>query len=193
MNNEPQKMEDSDLQIALAEYVDLRDEIKKWVEERTRLTELMIGIVAAIGTAALSINNLFLLIIAVFSTFFFLEKIKSSYYIHATITKYIREKVEKEKLMQLLSKERRVTWTFWETYYSELPKKERERNSRRAMFNSFGLSVYVVCGLGISYQSFQDFGLFYFVASVFIYWIVCGYLVYKTRMIDPYKPTNNEK
>jgi len=195
------------LKITIEEWKDLRDEIKRRIDQRTRLTEIMISLVSALFSVAIATGNYFFFVVIPFASAYCLYHIKATYFIHHWLTKYIRERIEdgeyiKEKNTKGEIVERRVRdsklrkifpnsdelWLSWETYYKkEVDKKEKQRASRRRFYNLFQLSLYLICGTVFIWHSILLLPSLVAVCLVSLYLSLGLIAVWLAWMIDPYK------
>lgn len=151
-----------DTQIVLEEWKNLKDEIKKRVEQRTTLTELMITLDSALITAASAEaflkNNYIIFGIIPFVTAFFMLLIKASYNRHRLLTRYIIEEIEGKKLKNITSLG--FQSLNFETWFEEQTDEDAQyvRTNRAHAYSVFNAGVFIVC------------------SSIFIHyvWFVCN-------------------
>jgi hypothetical protein len=158
------------LDAVLSEYNDLRDEIKRRIDQRTQITGLMVTIDGTLAGFAIYTGNLFILGLIPFVSVFCLLNIKSSYIIHKRLTRYIREIIECQKLRRNIFKGSNKLWisweTFYETVYGDKPKSSSgggirlhvhqvlASGTRRHIYEVFEVFLCLVCRVAISYYSF---------------------------------------
>jgi len=147
-----------DLEVLVKEWEDLRDEIKRRVEQRNYMTEIMAvlvsGIITAVATASIgNADRLSILGIVPFITVFFMLLIKASYNRHRCITNYI---IDLERQISYHLTTLKFLMPFWETSF-----RENEKTNRRNAYNGFNLCVFLVCGTIFTlYSYFQLTALF---------------------------------
>ncbi len=184
-------MDNNDRQLQLSavieEWKDLRDEIKRRIDQRTVITEFMITLVSALLTAAIVSHNFYILGIIPFAAEYCLYHVKATYYIHRLLTTYVRDQIENQK-MKVIFPDSKVQWLSWETYYKgKVTDKEKERASRRRFYNLFALGLYLGCGMVFSTYAFLNLPLYLSVALA-VSFGVFGFLALKLAwMFDPYK------
>jgi hypothetical protein len=175
------------LDATIAEYEDLRDEIKRRIDQRTHITELMITIDGTLAGLAVYTGNWFILGILPLVSAFCLLNIKASYIIHRRLTQYISEVIERQKLPLIFDKSKRL-WLSWETFYRErLADPDRQRGTRRPMFDVFELALFTFCSIAVIIYSFVQFDWSIAIAISAAYTILGAKAVEAARMIDPYK------
>lgn len=128
------------IQAVLAEYNDLRDEIKRRIDGRTRMTEIMLTVAGVLSGAAFYAANAkidyWFLIIGVipFVAAFCIANIKASYFVHERIRCYIREVIERKKLPEIFTNVLGLEpcschslWMSWESYYQDCEPASEEK------------------------------------------------------------------
>ena len=184
MNEEEKRMA---LQAVLTEYSDLRDEIKRRIDQRTHMTSLMITIDGTLAGLAVYSSNLFILGLIPFVSAFCLLHVKASYAVHKRLTWYIRNVVEGQKLPSIIAQTDRL-WLSWETFYQHgLTKPQRQIAGRRPLYDLFELSVFIVCGVAVAIQAYLwlDFNT---ATVILVTYSVLGLVVvWISRMPDPYE------
>lgn len=136
------------LDAVLLEYEDLRDEIKRRMDQRTYISYFAIAMtIGALGLYGTS-NNPYILVATPLILIYWLFFIDSSYSHHSVIMRYIREKIEGVKLPLLIGKVNgKEGWIYWETYYAE--DRERRYSSRFWIYIVSSWIIFVICGLVI--------------------------------------------
>ncbi len=151
-----------EIQVVLAEWKDLRDDINKRVQQRTLITQIMVALVSALIAAAFTANNLYLLGVVPFVAVFFMLLIKASYNRHRLITRYIRENIERDNLNKLFPLSEKLL--YWETWFKSIPPSDKEKTNRRVGYNAFNLGTLIVCGTIL-------YGYIYFVVLHMPEWV----------------------
>lgn len=142
-SNKSEKLRELQVKAVFAEYNDLRDEIKRRVDQRTHISYFVIAMmVGVLGLYATS-ENPYVLLFAPSILLYWLSIIDSSYSHNKELTEYIRKEIEGEKLPSLIGE----SWINWETYYSEEPK--RRFSSRYKVYIISSWFIYIICGLAI--------------------------------------------
>lgn len=164
------------IQAVLAEYSDLRDEIKRRIDGRTRMTEIMLTVAGVLSGAAFYAANAkidyWFTVIGVipFVTAFCIANIKASYFVHERIRCYIREVIERRKLPEIFTDVLRLEpysyhglWMSWENYFQDCKLGSEDKwnehwqvklwgwGSRKIMYDCFqialiGMAIAVVGG-----------------------------------------------
>jgi hypothetical protein len=165
--NDPEKLRGLRLKAVLMEYDDLRDEIKRRVDQRTHISYFAIAIIlVALGLYTKSENSLILVFVPS-ALIYWLFIIDSSYSAHLNIISYIREKIEGKKLPLLIGRVDDEGWIYWETDYY---KNKKQRYSQRfRVYLIFSWFIYVICG-SVLYNNVSTF-LF------LLYWIMYGIFI----------------
>lgn len=175
------------LDATIAEYEDLRDEIKRRIDQRTHITELMITIDSTLAGVAVYTGNWLVLGVLPFVSAFCLLNIKASYVVHRRLTQYISEIIERQKLPLIFSESNRL-WLSWETFYRErLAGPHRQRGTRRPMNDTFELALFIICCTAVILYSFVHFDQPVAIAISLVYTILGSIAVKVARMIDPYE------
>jgi hypothetical protein len=174
------------LKAVIEEWKDLRDEIKRRIDQRTVITQFMITLVSALLTAAVLSGNFYIIGIIPFAAAYCLYHVKATYYIHRWLTTYIRDQIENRKMNRIFPNSD-VQWLSWETYYkNEVSEKEKKLASRRPFYNLFELSLYLSCGAAFSWYTSLHLPFCSGTTLVVLYW-VCGFgALWLSLMIDPY-------
>jgi len=181
------------LYAVLAEYNDLRDEIKRRIDQRTRITELMITIDVTIAGVALYTGNVFILGIMPFISAFCIVNIKTTYLTHRRLTRYIREIIEGQKLPYIFDGSSRL-WISWETFFRQkLSSPHRQRASRRRMFIMFELCISVVCCAAVVGYSFIQFDRVIATVISVIYIASAIIAAWFCKIPDPYREEKHIK
>ena len=131
------------LKAVLAEYNDLRDEIKRRIDHRTHISYFVIAVVVGICGLYITSKTPVVVVVIPFVVAYWLFIITSSYFHHADITEYIRKKIEGEKLPLLIGKAKKESWIMWETYYFN---ENKIGFSRFIIYVILYLIVYIGCG-----------------------------------------------
>jgi hypothetical protein len=175
-----------ELDAVLIEYDDLRDEIKRRIDQRTHITELMITIDGTLAGFAVYTGNWFILGIIPFVSAFCLLNIKASYIIHRRLTRYVSEIIEKQKLPLIFGGSDKL-WISWETFYRKrLSDPQRQQGTRRPMYDMFELAIFIVCAASVILYSFHQLD-FRIAISVSVAYVIIGFgTVQVSKMIDPY-------
>jgi hypothetical protein len=175
------------LRAVIEEWKDLRDEVKRRVDQRTVITQFMVTLVSALLTAAVVSGNFYVIGIIPFASAYCLYHVKATYFIHHWLVTYIREQIEDGKMGRIFPNSE-VRWLSWETYYkTEVSKIEKERASRRRFYNLFEFSLYLGCGLAFSAYSVLNLPIWPSVALTAMFWFLGLGAVWLSWMIDPYK------
>lgn len=175
------------LDAVFEEYKDLRDEIKRRIDQRSQITQLMITFDGTLAGFALYTGNLFILGLVPFVSAFFLHITKASYVIHRRLTRYIREIIEGQKLPNIF-KDSDNLWISWETFYMKrISNFERQKGARRPIYDIFQLSVFIVCSFVIFIYSLQKLDIIIAIIISIFYTILAGIVTVLTKMPDPYK------
>lgn len=184
MGNDERQLE---LSIVVEEWKDLRDEIKRRIDQRTVITGFMVTLVSALLSAAIVSGNFYIVGIIPFAAEYCLYHVKATYYIHRLLTTYVREEIENRK-MNAIFPDSKVQWLSWETYYkNKVSDKEKQRASRRRFYNLFALGLYLGCGIVFSAYAFRSLQLCLGIALIATFGVF-GFLALKLAwMIDPYK------
>lgn len=151
--NQSEKLRELRVKAVLAEYNDLRDEIKRRVDQRTHISYFVIAIMVGVLGLYVTSKNPLILVLVPSVLMYWLSIIDSSYSHNKELTKYIREKIEAKKLPSLIGKVNdREGWIYWETYYSQDDKKgysKKRYSSRYKVYIISSWFVYIICGLAI--------------------------------------------
>ena len=131
-------------QAVLAEYNDLRDEVKRRIDHRTHISYFVIAVILSISGLYIASGNLLLVVLIPSVLIYWLFIISSSYAHHLDIVTYIREEIEGKKLPQLIREFNGKGWIAWETYYFD---RKKIYSSRFIVYISLGWTVYAVCGI----------------------------------------------
>jgi hypothetical protein len=181
-NNESDKeLRELRLEAVLAEYNDLRDEIKRRIDQRTHISYFMVAIIlVALGLYVTSDNALILVFIPSV-LIYWLFIIDSSYSAHLSIIGYIREKIEAKKLPLLIGKvDDEEGWIYWETDYFKTKKKRYSQRFR--VYIIFSWLIYILCGAMI----YKTVSIFLFL----LYWVIYGvFIVYLSHKCREYYKT----
>ena len=139
------------LQAILAEYNDLRDEIKKRISQRTTLTSFMLGVVGASLGFVASSQRVEFLVVPPGLAIFLIYLIRTSYHITESISFFIRNQTEL-KLNEILGTSRNGnSWINWESWYREDKRQMRKR--RWPIFLGFGWLLYLCSGAVLVLES----------------------------------------
>lgn len=189
------------LKAVLAEYNDLRDEIKRRIDHRTHISYFVITAIVGIFGLYITSKNPFVVVLIPLIMAYWLFIITSSYLHHADITDYIREKIEKEKLPLLIGKVKKESWIMWETYYL---KEKKISSSRFKVYILLTWVVYAICS-GILYINMPqnspllywilyDAYLIFLVVSAAYFYLKCReYYKRRSQNTDQNKPLMKEK
>ncbi|MEM2969826.1 MAG: hypothetical protein QXR63_02705 [Candidatus Bathyarchaeia archaeon] len=175
------------LKIVLEEWKDLRDEIKRRIDQRTVITQFMITLISALLTTAVLSGNFYVIGVIPFAAAYCLYHVKATYFVHGWLARYIRDQIENKKMSKIFPNSD-VRWLSWETYYkNEVSKSERKRASRRRFYNFFELSMYLGCGLIFSAYVSINLPIWLSATLVLLFWILGLGAVWLAWMIDPYE------
>lgn len=156
------------LKAVLHEYDDLRDEIKRRIDQRTHISYFAVFLM--LGTLGLyfTSKNPLILVFVPLILIYWLFMIDSSYSTHLDIVWYIREKIEGLKLPLLIGRvDGEEGWIYWETNYFK--DNEKRYSQRFKIYIIFSGIIYVICGLMI-YKNLER-------TLFWMYWIVYGVLL----------------
>ena len=170
-----EELKDLQLQAVLAEYNDLRDEIKRRIDQRTHISYFVIAIILCIFGLYVKSNNPMILVFTPLALIYWLFIVDSSYSVHLNIIGYIRDKIEGIKLPMLIGKvDAKEGWINWETYYFE--DKKKRCSGIFKVFVIFSWLIYIICGIIITCDMIitkPSITLF------LLYWIVYGiFMIY---------------
>jgi hypothetical protein len=175
------------------EWKDLREEIRKRVEQRNYMTEIMAVLVTTlIGAAATTQNYLFIGIVP-FIACFFMFLIRASYNRHRCLINYIKTIEQKmNEIVNALYADKPAEdktknaneITFWETTF-----KETSQTNRRAAYNCFNVGTFLFCGFVFSICGGQalfeylenispQLGIFLGILLIGIFWVAGAVAVY---------------
>lgn len=184
---------DLQLKVVIEEWKDLRDEIKKRIDQRTLITQFMVTLVSALLTAAFASHNFYIVGIIPFAAAYCLYHIKATYFMHRWLVKYIREEIEERK-MSLIFPNCKIKWLSWETYYkNEVSDTEKKQASRRPFYNLFAVGLYLGCGVVFSGYVFLNLGIWLSIALVVLFWVLGFGAIRLSWMIDPYKQSRDNR
>lgn len=181
------------LDAVLVEYDDLRDEIKRRIDQRTHMTQLTITIDGTLAGVAFYTGNFFILGIIPFVTAFCLLNIKASYATHMRLIRYIREIIEGQKLPSIFEGSDKL-WVSWETFFKEiLAHPQRQKASRRPIYDMFQAFVSIICSGAVALYSFMQFDFEIAMVISVGYAVMVITAVHETKMIDPYEVDKDVK
>ena len=194
-NTEPENyLKKMRLEAVLAEYNDLRDEAKRRIDHRTHISYFVITIILGAFGLYITSKNPWVLILIPSIVMYWLFIIDSSYFHHLDIVRYIREKIEGEKLPLLIGKANdKEGWLNWETYYFD---KKKVHSSRFRIYIFLGWIILLICGLIFLYIILQSLPLLYLIPYG-VYWILYGlpmrhfYLRYKEYQKERQRDSSN--
>ena len=167
------------LQAVLLEYEDLRDEIKKRMDQRTHISYFVIAMTSGALGLYMSLREPLILVFTPLILIYWLLIIDSSYTHHREIIQYIREKIEGMKLPMLIEKASdEEGWIYWETYYSK--DRKRRYSSRFKIYVALSWIIYILCGLVLIYENVHRIFLFsyWIVYSSLLVWVSYKCLIY---------------
>lgn len=152
-SNKSEKLRELRVKAVLAEYNDLRDEIKRRVDQRTHISYFVIAIMVGVLGLYVTSENPLVLVLAPSVLMYWLSIIDSSYSHNKELTEYIRERIEGKKLPSLIGRTNdKQGWISWETYYSRDDKKRYSRKRYSSRYKVYIISswfIYIICGLAI--------------------------------------------
>lgn len=181
------KEREMQLNVVVEEWKDLREEVKRRIDQRTIITQFIITLVSALLTTAVLSGNLYIISIIPFATAYCLYHIKASYFVHHWLVTYIRERIEDQKMRKVFPNSD-VQWLSWETYYkNEISQSEKERASRRRFYNLLEVGLYLGCGVVFTANALQNLSAWLSVISILSFWVLGFVAVTTVWMIDPYK------
>lgn len=167
------------LQAVLLEYEDLRDEIKKRMDQRTHISYFVIAMTSGALGLYVSLREPLILVFTPSILIYWLLIIDSSYTHHREIIQYIREKIEGMKLPMLIERASDEDgWIYWETYYSK--DRKRRYSSRFKIYVALSWIIYILCGSVLIYEDVHRILLFSYgiVYGSFLVWIFYKCLIY---------------
>ena len=177
-SNKSEKLRELRVKAVLAEYNDLRDSIKRRVDQRTHISYFVIAIMVGVLGLYVTSENPLILVLAPSVLMYWLSIIDSSYSHNKELTKYIREEIEVKKLPLLIGKVNyEEGWINWETYYSKDDKKRYSSRFKVYVISSWFICV--TCGLAI-YGNVSEtlFLLYWSFYGVFMTYFSCKCLKY---------------